>query len=201
MRGSSGSDGWPSKQQRPESASYTTAHRVGERRARPASAPVLHLDLHRFAPSATSKPYVEPPPAPAAAHRERTMRPQSAPFKQKTTLSFAASGARPSSAQLASLGCTSDADKQLHRASDQRVADQEAARRAADADDHRFSRFGPKKSNIPTTDRWLEMSQAPRHPVERDVARKYAHGSRESSGSHSSFFRGWATPLSLSDTP
>ena len=201
MHGSRGSVGWPSRGelQRPESAS-THSTRVGQKLARPASAPVLHLDLHRFAPSATSKRWqvADPPPAPAAAQFERASRPQSASFKQKTTLSFAASEPHsPTSAQLASLGCTSDAEKRLHRAAGQREADREAARRAADEDDHRFARFGPKKSNIPTTDKWLSDGggQPPRQPVQHDVARKYAHGSRESSGSKSSFFRGRETLL------
>ena len=196
-----GSVGWPSREdlQRPESAS-TRPTRVGQKLARPASAPVLHLDLHRFAPSATSKrsQAAEPPPAPAATQFQRSLRPQSASFKQKTTLSFAASEPHsPTSAQLASLGCTSDAEKRLHRAAGQRALEQEAARRAADEDDHRFARYGPKKSNIPTTDKWLRDGggQPPRPPVPHDVARKYAHGSGESSGSKSSFFRGRETLL------
>ena len=201
MHGSRGSVGWPSRGelQRPESAS-THPTRVGQKLARPASAPVLHLDLHRFAPSVTSKRWqvAEQPPAPAAAQFGRSSRPQSASFKQKTTLSFAASEPlSPTSAQLASLGCTSDAEKRLHRAAGQRALEQETARRAADEDDHRFARFGPKKSNIPTTDKWLRDGggQPPRQPVQHDVARKYAHGSGESSGSKSSFFRGRETLL------
>ena len=188
--------GWPStgEVQRPESAStgHGRAARVGQNLARPASAPVLHLDLHRFAPSVTTKPR-QAAVAPASPF-ERSSRPQSASAKHKTT----SGPLSPTSAQLASLGFTSDAEKRLHRAAKQRALEQEAARRAADEDDHRFARYGPKKSNIPVTDKWLKDGggQPPRPPVPHDIARRYAHGDGGGrSGSKSSFFRGRETLL------
>ena len=196
MHGSRVSVGWPStgEVQRPESAStgHGRAARVGQNLARPASAPVLHLDLHRFAPSVTTKP--RQAAVPPAARFERSSRPQSASVKHKTP-SVALS---PTSAQLATLGFTSDAEKRLHRAAKQRALEQEAARRAADEDDHRFARYGPKKSNIPVTDKWLKDGggQPARPPVPADIARKYAHGDGGGrSGSKSSFFRGRETLL------
>ena len=196
MHGSRVSVGWPStgEVQRPESAStgHGRAARVGQNLARPASAPMLHLDLHRFAPSVTTKP--RQAAVPPAAPFERPSRPQSASIKHKTP-SVALS---PTSAQLATLGFTSDAEKRLHRAAKQRALEQEAARRAADEDDHRFARYGPKKSNIPVTDKWLKDGggQPARPPVPADIARKYAHGDGGGrSGSKSSFFRGRETLL------
>ena len=179
---SRGPVGWPARDELQGSESASTAATRAGPLARPASAPVLHLDLHRFAPSAkrrlTAELAAQPTAlahsatlAPPATRRERTVQPQSASFKHKTTLSFAAPGTQPSSAQPRGSVTVGG---------------------AADDDEHRFARFGPRKSHTPMSDRWLELSQAPRQPVQRDVARKYAHGSRESRGSHSSFFRGCA---------
>ena len=145
--------------------------------ARPMSAPVLHMDLHRFAPSTTAKKLAAASAAaPSPAARVRPTRPQSATVqKQKMTLSFTApSQHRPSSAQP--RGATSSA------------ARSPSADREVDA-------FKPR-SLTPLSDKWLDAIEASKRPQpHRDIARRYAHDQGRRGAGRSSFFRGRETLL------
>ena len=166
MHGSRVSVGWPStgEVQRPESAStgHGRAARVGQNLARPASAPVLHLDLHRFAPSVTTKP--RQAAVPPAAPFERLSRPQSASVKHKTPSGLLS----PTSAQLATLGFTSDAEKRLHRAAKQRALEQEAGGSATDAV-WRVENCALARAQLATASRFV--SPQSRHDIAKHMSR------------------------------